>query len=366
MAAWRRRLLQSSVLLPVCIRNEDEPPVAVAPAGETLPLFVRVTENDENLPSTLLDARNYFQDPDAGDAGNLEYTIEFVSTNNAGGETASLSHIQTDDQAGLITLGPDAFNFEDGSQYKYLVSARDPDLGAGAQAEFEVTIEVLDQNEAPEPTQHVPAVSRMVEYSTDLQAITDFSSLFVDVDEGDSLRFSVRLHDGVSGDLPFEITSQGGILSYTGPANLDFDDRAQIPSPWIDVVATDSEGLTGFLPVRLELINANFPPVAQPPQIQQSIDENVAGPIVMGQITVTDRDAGDSFTFEIIPVAGADAAAAGKFTVDAQGSVSYTGTGEDYEALLAAGSTVVEADVRVSDGVTASASLPRVRISLHI
>ena len=67
MASWRRRLLQSSVMIPVCIRDKDEAPVARAPSGGSLPVFISVLENDPNVPSTLLTASDYFVDPDAGD-----------------------------------------------------------------------------------------------------------------------------------------------------------------------------------------------------------------------------------------------------------------------------------------------------------
>jgi len=206
-----------------------------------------------------------------------------VSTDNVGGESAAGNHVTTSDATGVIELGPTAFDFEEGVQYTYRVSASDPDMSSTPQAEFQVTIQVVDVNEAPVAAQAGVATTRMVEYSQSLLPLTDFSSLFTDPDQGDQLVFSLRLHDGVTTALPFAV-SAGGVVTYTGAADLDYDDRAQLPSPWFDIVVTDRDGLTAFIAVRLLLLNTNFPPTASPTSIIASIDENVAGSVLLGTI----------------------------------------------------------------------------------
>jgi len=186
----------------------------------------------------------------------------------------------------------------------------------GLEAHAAVTVAVMDVNEAPafaadryewEIEENVtgPVVLGLVEAS--------------DPDRADTLTYSLA----GPGAARFEVNAVTGEVRYVG----DGEDAETGPERYeFEVVATDGEELETHAAATVAVLDVNEAPAFADSAHAFDLAENVAGPLVLGNVEATDVDRGDMLAYSL---AEGDAV---RFEVDAAtGAVRYVGTGEDYE-----------------------------------
>ncbi|ELU10534.1 hypothetical protein CAPTEDRAFT_218221, partial [Capitella teleta] len=151
------------------------------------------------------------------------------------------------------------------------------------------------------------------EFGTDEDALFTLplpANAFTDVDATDTLTYSLK--SGAPGWI--SINSSTGEVSGT-PGNSD------VGSHTITIIATDSQGATAESSFAVNVINTNDAPELSDASF--SVNENVAsdGSIVLGTMTATDVDVGQSKTYSIL--SGNDD---GHFAIDSNtGEISVVG-----------------------------------------
>ncbi len=142
-----------------------------------------------------------------------------------------------------------------------------------------------------------------------------------DADEGDTVTYRME-----SGDTElFSVESATGEVRYVGVGE-DFE--ADGAGSWeLEASATDLTGLSSRVLVTVTLLNENEAPAFADSAYAFELAENVAGPLVLGQVSAADPDAGDRLAYALSAGDGE------RFEVDAaSGQVRYVGGGEDAEA----------------------------------
>jgi hypothetical protein len=205
-----------------------------------------------------------------------------------------------------------SFDFETTPSVPINVTATDAG-GLGFTKPF--TLTVTNVNEAP--TSISLSASTVVENAPASTLIGNLSG--VDPDVGNTLTFSVT-------DPRFTVTA--GQLFTT--QSLDFE---ATPSISVDVTATDAGGLAKTQPFTITVTNANEAPTAIGLSAN-SVAENAAGAII-GNVTVTDPDVGDTQTIIVND---------SRFEVVAGKLQLKTGQSLDREAAATIGITITTTD----------------------
>ena len=213
-------------------------------------------------------------------------------------------------------------NYEGQSTYAVTVTTTDSGDLATSQS-FSVTIN--DVNEAP-TVANVVADQSINEDSA--LSFTVPSNSFNDVDAGDTLTYTATLEDGSA--LPTWLTFDATTLTFSGtPLNADVG--------VINVTVTASDGsLSATDTFALTVVNTNDDPTAVSLSAS-AIDENGDG-VVVGDLTTTDVDAGDTHTYTL---SGDDAASFE--VVDGQLKLK-AGVSADYETQSTYAVTVTTTD----------------------
>ena len=124
----------------------------------------------------------------------------------------------------------------------------------------------------------------------------------------------------------YAIDADSGEITFTGPS----EDRETQPVRTLMVRVTDNGGLTDTATVTIDITNVDDPPRFNALFYEFDLAENQVGapPFLLGTVTATDPD-GDEIIYAIA-VGDTD-----RFSVNpASGAFSYTGPGEDLEALF--------------------------------
>ncbi len=256
--------LSGSVAINVTIN-----PVNDAPVPTAANLIV-----NENMSGTVQVNAN---DPDIGD------TFSYSLTTSPLNGTASVN------VTGLVSYTPNVnFNGADS------ITIRVTDA-AGATATVTINISVNAVNQPPVPT--APALTSNEDTSGSVMVLAN------DPDLGDSFTFTISTA-AKDGTATIDAT---GLASYTPNANFNGNDT-------FTVTVTDAGGLSGVVPINVTISPVNDAPTVTVPVF--SVPENGNGSV---QLTVTDPDVGDSFSYAVTL-----AASNGSSSVDANGLVSYT------------------------------------------
>ena len=220
---------------------------------------------------------------------------------------------------------------------RYEITVRATDSG-GASAEKQVSVVIVDVNDAPE-FEGTSIELRLEENASpvELGTVNAF-----DADAGDALSYEI-----VGASDVFEIDASSGAVTYVG-AGEDYESGA---SPSVFTVrATDTEGASAETQVTVVVADVNDPPMFEQTSIALQLEENwpsIEAPVALGSVNAFDVDAGDTLSYEII-------GGSGLFQIDASsGAVGYIGAGEDYES----GVIRHEFTVRATDSAGATAEV---------
>ena len=211
-----------------------------------------------------------------------------------------------DSSSGALTVSG-ALDKEAAGSHTFTVRATDED---GLMDEMEVTVHVLNRNEAPNFTGPLgeAAVKKIAENTSSDVVIFTFTATDED---GDDLTFGLR--EGQSQDL-FEIRNvrsamAKGVEVWSGDLHakqgqLNYEDAGYDPRVHVEV--NDPEGLndTLLLTVNLTNVNDNAPEFVQkPPPSTLSIAENSARGTVLANYEASDGD-GDMVNYSLNPQVG--------------------------------------------------------------
>jgi hypothetical protein len=251
---------------------------------------VTVTVNDVNEAPSAPELRGLPRSVDENDEGSI--IASFESGSDPEGDAVSFS---VDDSrfeviaGGVLKLKDDAsLDYEaEGGSVDVLVTASDPS-GATSEATI-VTVEIEDENEVPSIAADDGDVDEN-EAGAVLSPIT-----LSDPDAGDT--HTVRIDD-------FRFTTitdeQGGMwIALKDGESLDYEDEQSVT---LTLTVTDAGGLSSSTEVTISANDVNEAPdvsvanaVTPDGMIAAStIDENEAG-VPVGEITVSDPDAGDTY-----------------------------------------------------------------------
>ena len=276
--------LTTSQTVTLNVNDINEAPVNVTLTGDSV---------DENLAAGTLVGTVSASDPDAGDSWT--YSITDASGN-----------FTIDPNSGEIrTTG--ALDHEAQDSYTVTIAATD---AGGLTTSQTVTLNVNDINEAPI---NVALTGNDVDENLAAGALVGTVSAS-DPDAGDSWTYSIT---DASGN--FTIDPNSGEIRTTGTLDHEAQD-----SYTVTIAATDAGGLTTSQTVTLNVNDINEAPV-NVTLTGDSVDENLAAGTLVGTVSASDPDAGDSWTYSITD-------ASGNFTIDPNsGEIRTTGT-LDHEA----------------------------------
>ncbi|NGZ05238.1 MAG: tandem-95 repeat protein, partial [Magnetococcales bacterium] len=270
----------------ITVTDVNETPANQAPTV-TSPVSGSVAEND---PETTVVYTASASDPDVGDS--LTFTL--------GGTDAGAFSI--DESTGEVRLLASA-DYESKPSYAIDVIVTDSGGLTDTQA---VSIAVTDVNETPAnqaPTITSPVSGSVVE--NDPETTVVYTASASDPDVGDSLTFSLGGEDAGAFSID-ESTGEVRLL-----ASADYETK---PSYAIDVIVTDSGGLTDTQAVSITVTDVNETPANQAPTVTSpvsgSVAENDPETTVVYTASASDPDVGDSLTFTL---GGTDA---GAFLID--------------------------------------------------
>ena len=249
--------LSSQTVLTIDVNDVNEAPGAAGFTGGSA-----VNENSAN--GTVVGTVSA-SDPDLGD------TVTYSLSNDAGGRFA------IDPNTGVITVANGGLlNFETNTSHSITVVASDGSLASSTA----LTITVNNVNEVPSDI----ALSSATVNENAVGAIIGTLSV-VDPDAGDAHTFSVS-------DARFQVVA--GHLKLVAGQSLDFEAASTVS---VDVTATDKGGLS-----RTETFVIGVNDVNEVPTdialSSATVNENAVGAVI-GNLTVTDPDAGDSHTFGV-------------------------------------------------------------------
>ncbi|MGY3569939.1 cadherin domain-containing protein [Vibrio paucivorans] len=286
-----------------------------------------------------------------------EAEVSYRIDSNVQIEGVDLFQIDDNGNISLTAAGAEAFT----NDYEALTNSHNITVIASDgvnETEIAVTLNEQDVNEPPEfepPEEGDDYSFSYYENSKDSTIIGQVSA--TDPDAGDSVSYSIRYGEEDALDGLFEIDSNGNI-SLT-PAGVeaftnDFEDKFNLNAHSVTVVATDSEGAKSTIEVSLNELDVNEPPEFEPPEegddYSFSYYENSKDGTIIGQVSATDPDAGDSVSYSIRY--GEEDALDGLFEIDSNGNISLTPAGveaftndfEDELNLNAHSITVVATD----------------------
>lgn len=240
---------------------------------------------DENAALNALVATAAATDVDAGDSVSWSIvsgnTTGAFSINNASGE--------------IRVAKPLELNFEANPSYSLSVRATDDNGGIDTAI---IAVSVNDLNETPTANNATLSIAENSASGASVGFATGS-----DPDAGDALAWSIF---GGTTDGAFAINSTTGEVTVANAAALDFE---TMPSFNLLVETRDGDGLVDTATITVGLTNQNESPVTS--DVSFGLPENSANGSVVGSVSATDPDAGDSLTWSIV-----SGNVAGTFTID--------------------------------------------------
>ncbi|MGC4098032.1 MAG: cadherin domain-containing protein [Nitrospira sp.] len=258
-------------------------------------------------------------DPDSGD------TKAYTLTDTAGGRFA------VDSSTGVVTVADGTLlNYEAATSHSVTVRVTD---SGGLTYTQSFTINVTNVNEAPSALNlSANTVAENVANGTVVGTVSG-----TDPDSGDTKAYT--LTDTAGGR--FAVDSSTGVVTVADGTLLNYEAAT---SHSVTVRVTDSGGLTYTQSFTINVTNVNEAPSALNLSAN-TVAENVANGIVVGTVSGTDPDSGDTKAYTLTDTAG------GRFAVDSSTGVVTVADGTllNYEAATSHSVTVRVTD---SGGLT--------------
>ncbi|MBF0272408.1 MAG: cadherin domain-containing protein, partial [Magnetococcales bacterium] len=267
----------------------------------------------ENAASSTVIYTAEATDQDAGDT--LTYSL--------GGADGALFTL--DATTGALRLNASA-DYESRSGYSINVTVTD---AGGLTATNSVVISVFNLNEAPTFTS--TGAGSVAENAATSTVV--YTAVATDQDSGDTQSYSLS---GTDASL-FTIDATTGAVTLN--ASADYESQSSYA---IDVIATDSGGLTDTQTVTITVVDVNETPILTSAGVA-SVVENTATSTVVYTATATDVDSGDTQTFSL---GGTDGTS---FTIDAATGEVTLNAQADYESQS---SYAIDVTVTDSGGLT--------------
>jgi VCBS repeat-containing protein len=231
----------------------------------------------ENAPAGTAVGNLSAIDPDAGD------TATYTLLDNAGGLFSLAASL-------LVTTGP--LDFEQAASHQITVRATD---AGGLTVDKIFTIATTNVNEAP--TAVLLSNASVAENSPANTVVGALSA--IDPDVGDTATFTL------TNDAGGLFAISGGNLVATGPLNYE-----QATSHQVTVRATDSGGLTFDATLTIATTNVNEAPT-DISLSNATLPQGTPVGTVVGALSATDPDAGDTATFSLVNDDGGQFAVSG-------------------------------------------------------
>ncbi|MYM64759.1 VCBS domain-containing protein, partial [Pseudomaricurvus sp. HS19] len=199
----------------------------------------------------------------------------------------------------------------------------------GASSVQTLTITVTGTNDVPTVT------TALTDQATDQGSAFSFgvpAGTFADIDSGDTLTLTTS-------NLPAWLSFDATTGTFTGtPANSD------VGTTQITVTATDSHGATVTSTFDLVVNNINDAPVLDPISQVTTVED---GAQIIGQITSTDIDVGDTATYSTT-------ATVPGFTLNADGSYTFDPSNAAYQSLAEGDPKTLTIAITVTDAAGAT------------
>ena len=246
------------------------------------------------------------------------------STDPNNGDTFSYSLVSGDGDTDNASFAIDAsgnlrtaagFDFE--AQSSYSIRVRSTDTG-GLSVEKVLTISVSNINETP--TDIALSNGSVAENQPVDTVVGTFST--TDPDTSDTFSYSLVSGDGDTDNASFTIDASGNLRT---AASLDYEAKSSYS---IRVRSTDTTGLFVENMLTISVSNVNETPT-DIALSNGSVAENQPVGTVVGSLSTTDPDNGDSFAYSLVNGTGDTDNAS--FTIDASGNLR-TAANLDFEA----------------------------------
>ena len=219
-------------------------------------------------------------DVDSGDSHSYELVSGLGDTNN---DSFTLT-------SGGVLKSKEVYNYEGKNSYSIRVKTTD---SGGLTYIGIFTILITDLNETP--SNITPSTVSFQENQSTGTTVTTFTA--TDVDAGDTHTFELVSGVGDTNNDSFSLNTNGALTS-----NEVFNYEVK-NSYTIRVKATDSGGLTHERSVTINITNANEAPT-DIILSDNNIPENSSTGTTVGQLSTTDPDTGNTFTYTLVSGAG--------------------------------------------------------------
>ncbi|MFG0263762.1 MAG: cadherin domain-containing protein [Rhodopirellula sp. JB055] len=282
-------------------------------------LTITITETETNVAPTAISIDNTDIDEHAS-VGTVVGTLSTTDANASDTFTYALVSGDGDtdnaaftiDGSNLVTAS--SFDFETQSSYSIRVQTTD---SGGETFEQILTLSVTDSNDAPTSLAIDNAtISEDVASGTVVGALST-----TDTDAGDTFAYALVSGEGDTDNAAFTIDGSNLVTATT----FDFDTQSSYS---VRVQSTDSAGatITQVLTITITETSSNAAPTAIAID-NADIAEDAASGTVVGALSTSDADAGDTFTYALVSGDGDTDNAA--FTID--GCNRVTATTFDFE-----------------------------------
>ena len=305
---------------------------------------IYVQDFDENPPDDNSDPSQIFLDGNSvsENSGNDTIVGWIAATDPDWDDTLTYELIGT--AGGRFAIKDGAIVVADGSKLDYetdqlhVIRVRVSD-GNGGSLEADFEIHVQDVVETTPPENHAPTAIGLSATSVSENSANDVVVGLLsatDADSGDSFTYELI---GTAGG---RFAIKNGAIVVADGTKLDYE-TAQEHVIRVRVSDGHNGSFESDFTIHVQDLDETPPPENHAPTAiglsATSVSENSANDVVVGLLSATDADSGDSFTYELIGTAG------GRFAIKDGAIVVADGTKLDYET---AQEHVIR--VRVSDG----------------
>ncbi|RKU05536.1 hypothetical protein C6503_27085 [Candidatus Poribacteria bacterium] len=265
--------------------------------SDSITVTISVTDAND-APRFPADSTSFFVVENAASGENISVKIgpidddEDMFTFTLGGDDASsFSIVSTSGSLGyteyvqLQTRA--ALDYEEKNSYSVTISVSD---GNGGTDSIDITIYVIDINEAPTFTEGATA-TRAIAENTAAGTNIGVPVAATDADTGDTLIYSLSGADASS----FRINGRTGQLQTHAALNYETDD-----SYAVTVSVSDDDGESDSIDVTIRVTDVNEAPSFRADRITLSVAENTASGTSIGDpFEATDPDSEDTLTYSL-------------------------------------------------------------------